>query len=148
MIGELIFQGRDGTRAMRLGGVATLAQLTTLATALQTYTNAGIIQARLWVPQTLTGMNSPATEAGFDLVSAKAIMAFSRTGQPNGKAAVSRLSWPAPKAAMFDLISSTVGSLSGGYRVKSTVGLSFASAINTASNRTLAFHRGWFRVKK
>lgn len=146
MIGELVFKGRDGERAMRLGGVATLAQLTALATALQPYTNAAIIQARLWVPQELTGMNAPATEKGFDLCSAKSVMVFSRTGQPNGKGAVARLNWPAPKAAMFDLTAAPIGGKGGGYRVKSAVGLSFASAINTASNRTLAFHKGWLRA--
>lgn len=148
MIGELIFQGRDGKRAMRLGGVSTLAQLTTLATALQTYTNAAIVQARLWVPQELTGLPAAATEKGFDLVSAKAIMTFSRTGQPNGKAAVSRLSWPAPKSTMFDLVSSKTGSKAGGYRVTSTAGNAFVTAIETAGNRDLAFHKGWLNVKK
>lgn len=145
MIGQLVFEGRDGRRAMSFRGASNLAQLVTLAGDLQAYTNAKIVEARLWVPQELTGMNTPVEEIGFDLASTKAILTFYRSGQPAGKPPVARMSWPAPKGSMFELVGARRGQKGGGYRVKSTVGLSFASLLSAQTNRTLTFSEGWLK---
>lgn len=147
MIGQLVFKGRDGRRAMNFRGASNLSQLVTLAGDLQAYTNAKIIEARLWVPQDLGDtMLAPRTELGYDLAKSKAIITFYRSGQPAGKPPVARLSWPAPRADMFELVAAKRGERQGGYRMKQTVGDSFASLITAQTNRTLTYSDGWFRA--
>jgi hypothetical protein len=147
MIGSLKFKGQDGEATMNIWGVESLAQLQTLATSLQSYTNAAIIGASIWLAQDLPTMPDAREQMGFDLVDSKSIIEFNRTNAPAGKPPRSRINYPAPRADMFEQLPSKPGrSKNGGWRVKTGIGNFIASTITNNTNRVLAFSRGWFKA--
>ena len=121
----------DGAKRMpvRIEGVATQTALETLAGEMKTYSNAIYPGVSVFYENASPGAPTAAT---YQSVAAKAVLTFRSSDND-----IVKLSVPAPKASMFN-------SLTGVQTVTGVAGNALATALSTATGKTLTFLQGVF----
>jgi hypothetical protein len=139
MKGRLRFADRAGRRTTcffpDLAGEGNIANL---ASRLQSYTNAEIIEAAVQKSESIANPGGyPASDPPFDSAGTRAELTFRITDGTLGpdEPDIVKLQLYAPVRSMFELTTD-------GYAVKTAIGATIAAALSTASGWTMSFVSG------